>query len=303
MRKALPQILFVVAAVVAAAVGFRDRIPEVLAGFERIGWTRAAVATALAALGLLATSRMWLAGLVSFGHRLGGADTCRVFFPAQVGKYLPGLVWPYLAQIRFAARHDVPAAVTLGVGARFLAVHLVSGVVVGAALLPWYEGLSEHFSLLALLPLVPALALLHPKVLAKLVAAMPAKLGAPERAPMTWAGVGSALAWMAPAWTAYGLAAFVLVTPLTPTDDMLGVALTCVGAFAVSWVAGLVVVLAPAGLGAREAVLVAALAPLVGGPSAASVALLLRLCHTVADVALAVGFTPRGTNENRGIQG
>ncbi|SDN27632.1 lysylphosphatidylglycerol synthase domain-containing protein [Allokutzneria albata] len=289
MRKALPQILFVVLAVVAAAIGFRDRVPEVLAGFERIGWVRAVVATLLAALGLLATSRMWAAGLGSFGHRLSIVDTCRVFFPAQVGKYLPGLVWPYVAQVRFAARHGVPAAVTLGVGARFLAVHLVSGVVVGAVLLPGYADLS-------LLIAVPAVALLHPEVLTRLVAAMPARLGAPERLPMTWSSVGAALAWMAPAWAAYGLSAFVLVTPLVPANDMLGVAVTCTGAFAVAWAVGLVVIVAPAGLGAREAVLVAALAPLAGGPAAASVALLLRLCHTVADVALAVGFT-RG---NRG---
>ncbi|GAA3996788.1 lysylphosphatidylglycerol synthase domain-containing protein [Allokutzneria multivorans] len=284
MRKALPQILFVVVAVTAAAIGFHDRIPEVLAGFERIGWVRAVVAAALAGLGLLATSRMWAAGLTAFGHRLSTVDTCGVFFPAQVGKYLPGLVWPYVAQVRFAARHGVPAAVTLGVGARFLAVHLVSGVLVGAALLPGRTDLS-------LLIAVPALALLHPGVLTALVKRIPAKLGAPERLPMTWSSAGAALAWMVPAWTAYGLSAFVLVTPLAPADDMLGVAVTCTGAFAIAWVVGLVVVIAPAGLGAREAVLIAALAPLVGGAEAASVALLLRLCHTVADIALAVGFT------------
>jgi uncharacterized membrane protein YbhN (UPF0104 family) len=65
---------------------------------------------------------------------------------------------------------------------------------------------------------------------------------------------------------------------------------TCVGAFALAWVAGLLVLIAPAGLGAREVVLVLVFAPMVGAAAATSVALLLRVCHVLVDVVLALGF-------------
>jgi uncharacterized membrane protein YbhN (UPF0104 family) len=61
------------------------------------------------------------------------------------------------------------------------------------------------------------------------------------------------------------------------------------GAFAAAYAVGVVVILAPAGLGAREGVFVLLAEPVVGIPAAAALALLARLVHTVADLLLAAG--------------
>ena len=60
-----------------------------------------------------------------------------------------------------------------------------------------------------------------------------------------------------------------------------------VGAYALAWTLGLLVVFAPAGLGVREVVLVVALAPVVDAGAALVVAVLSRLVMTVADVGWA----------------
>ena len=66
------------------------------------------------------------------------------------------------------------------------------------------------------------------------------------------------------------------------------------GAFALAYAAGVVVVLAPAGVGAREGVFVLLLSPLLGVADATAVALLARVVHTAADGVMAAGGgTPR----------
>jgi len=55
---------------------------------------------------------------------------------------------------------------------------------------------------------------------------------------------------------------------------------------------GFVVVVAPSGIGVREAVLVAALAPVLDTPEALAIALVARLLFTVADLIAAAVVTP-----------
>ncbi|MFA6299418.1 MAG: hypothetical protein WC642_09635, partial [Nocardioides sp.] len=58
-------------------------------------------------------------------------------------------------------------------------------------------------------------------------------------------------------------------------------------AFAAAYAVGVVVVLAPAGVGAREGVFVLLLTPVTGVAGATALALLARVVHTVADGLLA----------------
>jgi glycosyltransferase 2 family protein len=64
-----------------------------------------------------------------------------------------------------------------------------------------------------------------------------------------------------------------------------------VGAFAIAWLAGLVAVYAPGGLGVREAVLVALLSSRIGAANALVLAAASRLIFILADVVLAGAAT------------
>jgi uncharacterized membrane protein YbhN (UPF0104 family) len=64
-----------------------------------------------------------------------------------------------------------------------------------------------------------------------------------------------------------------------------------VGAFAIAWLAGLVAVYAPGGLGVREAVLVALLSSRIGAANALVLAATSRLIFILADVVLAGAAT------------
>jgi uncharacterized membrane protein YbhN (UPF0104 family) len=97
--------------------------------------------------------------------------------------------------------------------------------------------------------------------------------------------LGSA-GWALVMWLLFGLHTAVLVAALAPGDPARAVLLGT-GAFALAWVVGFLVVIAPAGAGPREAALVLALAPAMASPDALLVALVSRVLMVVGDAAAA----------------
>jgi len=277
---------FVVVAVGIAGWALRDDLPDVVDAIGRIAWWRMVLALACVVAGLLATAEVWKHCLVALGSPVSSGAARRIFFPAQVGKYLPGSIWPFLAQMRFAREHGVPGGLALLAGSVFLVVHAVTSVLVGALLLISQPDLVDRFGWAgALIPL--ALVVLHPKLINLLARRLAGRSGV-EPPVLRWKHLALPAAWMAPAWLAYGAAGYLLADPFT--DSVLQLAVVCTGAFALGWLVGMVVFIAPAGVGAREAVLILALTPLLGVAAATTVSLILRVGHTLADILLALRY-------------
>jgi len=168
----------------------------------------------------------------------------------------------------------------------FLVVHAVTSLLVGSLLLISQPRLAGRYGWAGVgIPL--ALVLLHPRVVTRLAHTLARRSGA-EPPQLRWGHLVRPLAWMLPAWLGYGLAAYLLADPFS--DSVLQLALVCIAAFALGWIVGLIVFIAPAGVGAREAVLILALTPLIGIAAATTVSLLLRFGHTIADIMLALGY-------------
>ncbi len=277
---------FVVVAVGIAGWALRGELPEVLAAAGRIAWWRMVLALVCVVAGLLATAEVWKYCLSALGSSVSSSAARQIFFPAQVGKYLPGSIWPFLAQMRFAREHGVPGGLALLAGSVFLVVHAVTSVLVGALLLISQPALVSRFGWAgACIPL--AFVLLHPKVINLLARKLAGRSGV-EPPVLRWRDLVRPLAWMLPAWVAYGLAGYLLAAPFT--DSVVQLLVVCTGAFALGWIVGLVVFIAPAGVGAREAVLILALTPLLGVAAATTVSLILRVVHTLADILLALRY-------------
>jgi uncharacterized membrane protein YbhN (UPF0104 family) len=99
-------------------------------------------------------------------------------------------------------------------------------------------------------------------------------------------GLARAAGWALVMWLLFGLHAAVLVRNLDPGSPGRTVVLAT-GAFALAWVVGFLVVIAPAGTGPREAALVLALSPVIADSDALLVALVSRVLMVVADAAAA----------------
>ena len=208
----------------------------------------------------------------------------RIFFVGQLGKYVPGKVWPVVAQVRLGRRYEVPGRISAAAAAIVTLLTFGVGLLVTALTLPLLGGDALRRYWWALLVLPVAVVLLLPPVLNRLLARILRLLRRePMPRPLTLGGTGRAVGWAVATWLCYGAHLLLLLTgagvPLTP-----GLLVGATGAFAASWAIGFLLAFAPAGLGVREIGLVGLLAATVAQPLAVAATLISRLMLTLADL-------------------
>ena len=247
------------------------------------------VVVALVVFGLAAMTLLGVNWLLIVRH--GGAPApwrrgLYWFFVGQLGKYVPGAIWPMVAQMELGRRLGLPRRRSAAAFVLTMLVVFTSALFVASGALPLLgrDGTAGYRWLLVLTPLIAGL--LHPRVLNRLLGLFFRLLRRePLERPLSGRGVIRAFGWALVAWAWFGLHIAVLMTELdVPVSRALPLAL---GAFAIAWCAGPVVMIAPAGAGVRELALVALLAPVLGPAGALVVALASRLFLTVADLLLA----------------
>jgi len=225
----------------------------------------------------------WRQLLAGWGQTLRFATAARIWFLANLGRYVPGKVWSVAGMVVLAREAGVePWAATASAFA-VQALGLGTAVaLVGAA--------------------TPTAASPVRLGIAALAAAGTITLLASERA-VAWLGrmAGAATPWrplpigaiLASAlltflgWVGYGLAFWLLARGLgLPATLSLPVA---AGVFAVGYILGLLALFAPGGIGVREGVFIALLTPALGAGGALVLSLASRLQLTAIEAALGAG--------------
>lgn len=271
-----------VLAVALLAVALHREREDIGEALERLRVADVIGAALLVLVGLVANFLSWREVLGGLGSRLPLRSSARVFLVAQLGKYLPGSVWPVLAQIELARDHNVPR---LRSGAAAIAALLlgmaVGGVVAVTCLVPTSS--SDLVGWWAAAAVALGVVVLHPAVLRRLIAVA---LRVGRRPSVEMAIDGGALLravlWSLLMWIALGAHVYVLARGLGGDDAEL--ALVATGAYAAAWITGLLVVFAPAGAGAREAALVVALGSVLERPDALAVAIVSRFLTLLGDL-------------------
>lgn len=283
-------LLVAVALLIAAVVRERDAIGAALGRLDP--WSVALSALALVA-GLLAQMLSWRSLFVgSEEHVLPVEAAARIYFVGQLGKYVPGSVWAMVAQAELGKDHRVPRRHSTVVALGALVVLVVVGAAVSAAGLATGSAASLRSYWWALLAIPVGIAVLSPPVFNRLVARGLRIARQTAGAPTIGAtALLRSSGWAMVMWLAFGAHAWFLAAQLGahgPRD-----AATVLGAFALAWVVGFLVVIAPAGAGPREAALVLALAPIMTTSDALVVALVSRLLMVLGDGALAAAVGRR----------
>ena len=251
------------------------------------GTAAAALLSVLAAM--LATMQAWRVLLTGLGSPLPARAGARILFVGQLGKYLPGSVWPVLAQMELGHAYRVPRHRSASASVLTMLMSLLAGLLAALLTLPWAAGATPYRWAFAAAPVL--LACLHPRVLNALLGWLLRLARRPAlEQPLTGRVIAAALAWSLAAWLLYGLQIWLLAARLGAPPGR--TALLAVGGYAFAWSVGFLIVFAPAGAGVRDVLLVAVLGPVLGVGSATAVALVSRVVTTVGDLlaaALAAG--------------
>jgi glycosyltransferase 2 family protein len=232
----------------------------------------------------------WRLVLHGWGERLDPMAAARIWTVSSLGKYLPGKVWAIAGMALMAQRAGVAGWAATGSAVILQALAVAAGgavvAVTGTAVLEaQWPGFRAGLALLLAGSVTGLLLMTWPPFVGRLLRLVRIE---PRSATPGAAAILAAAAANLVAWAGYGGAFWLLAAGLLPHSGLeLGLA---VGAFTASYLAGLLFLPAPGGVGIREGVMVLMLQGPLGEGGALALAIASRLLLTVTEFGAAAPF-------------
>lgn len=220
-----------------------------------VRWLIASAFTAAAGMSWVGAS--WSTCIHALGRRVGRAHVLYWYFVGQLGKYVPGGIWPMVGRAEMATRGGVPRAVAYNSVALSMTVTYLAAAAVITVLIPL--GSSPSHDLRAvwwLAIMVPVgVIVLHPTVLGRILRFAERLLGDGGMPQIpTYSMSLKLIALHTPAWLMIGTATWMATKAIEPSAPFLQI--TAAGVL--SWLVGFLALPVPGGLGVREATFIAA---------------------------------------------
>lgn len=250
----------------------------------------ASLALVVAVFGLLIEA--WRRVIIGYGERLTFLAAARIWILASLGKYVPGKVWAVVGAAVLAQRAGVAGGVAVAGALVLQALALGSGVVlvsatgVSAVVEILGRGAAMGMVLIGVIAAAAIASLMWRPAIELLRRTLPGRME--DLRPVGVGTLVGALGANIVAWVGYGAAFLLLTRGLSPGAQLS--LQQSVAAFSSAYIVGFVVALAPAGVGAREGVLVLLLAAPLGAKLAAAAAVAARILWTVAELGVAAPF-------------
>ncbi len=234
----------------------------------------------------------WILILGGLGEKLPFFRALAILTVTQIGKYAPGKVWFTLGRMSFARRDRIPEAKTLTsvvIETGFLLLAAVFLFALAVLFLPraiippvvYYSFLLAPLTLLVVYPpilnrLLPPLLKLFKQPLFTLQLSYPRLL--------------AILGVYILDWFFQGVGCFILINSFYPLP--LARLPVLLGGYAISWILGFIILIAPAGLGIREGIYTFILKLVMSPPVAIMSALLTRIWMTTSEALMALALMP-----------
>ena len=280
-------ILFLGFALYAAVDSLVSRQVEI-----RFGYLAAALAVCLIFFVLQAIGWRWC--LDKVGHRIPLVPSLAIWFNSQVVKYVPGKVMLPLYRILYCSRVGVSKTRTFVSMVADQVLMTVSSLLIFFAMLPFLSQELDDAVALPMLVLccVGGLIIIHPRIMNFGVnLALRIARRDPIRIEFSYGALLWLLGFYSLTWLVYGVSAVLTVLAVAqPWAVGMELYFAVSAAFLISWTLGYLGFLTPGGIGVREAVMTAVLAPFLETSVALTVAVLARLIWMLGEV-IGAGLT------------
>lgn len=287
-RASVVRIVGILIGVVAVALCVRTLVvewPSVRGSVLNANLGLIGLAAVTGAAGLWFLALMWLYSMRIFSAHVGLGRATVWFFAGQLGKYLPGGIWPVVGQGELANRGGVARRIAYSTTLLSTGLMCVGGAAACVLLAPLAiaEGSTARTGLWILLLIPAGVLLVHPAVFGRaLAAASKVTKGRLQLDAPSWGQMITLIAISVPTWLLLG-ASNTLVAASLGFGRPAQVAFAAV----VAWIVGVLAVPVPAGAGVRELVFVA-LSGLPAG-DAIAVAAVARIMFISVDLVLGLG--------------
>ena len=253
---------------------------EVSDAFSQVDAINLVLSLLLGLAAMTSIGWIWVTMIVARSHNVRHRNAMSWYFTGQLGKYVPGGIWPIVGRAELAVRNGIPridayastglslvttyaaAVVTIGIGAAATTGHRLIAILIAIALMAAYASFLQ-----------PSLRAVIIRVASR-ISSSASSLTDPQRlVRLTVLHI--------PAWLLMSLSTSVTATAFGANigiADMLFITST-------SWLAGFVVVGVPGGIGVREAVFTSLAGGIIGTPMAVSLALMSRVVFIAVDLS------------------
>lgn len=238
--------------------------PEIQARLSKLDLIPFLLAVAMFAIFLFVFRAMaWRRILAKLGHPLPVAAATRIWSTSELARYVPGAIFQVIGRVYLNKPYGVRGSVTSVSQILELAIFLLANVLVAVSCLLYFgiknlTGAARGWMYVATLLVPTLLFLLHPKICYRLINMVMRRLKKPPIAnPLNGGQMVMILGWNVLGLIWQSLGVYLL------TRDVLGLKAdwwwVVAGAYCLAWCAGFLAVWAPAGVGVRELVFVAAM--------------------------------------------
>lgn len=267
---------------------------ELLSWEWRISWFQAFLSILFLGGAYLTASQGWRTILYGFGYEIRLYESFRVVYLANLGRYIPGKIWQVIGMVGLARELNIPAGVSLAsfalvqayaLPASFLLILLMLGRSESLESLVIYRNIMYIF--MAAVLLVFLILFFKP---GGLNWALNKILRLFRRQPVEYKpGFKNRVAifgWYIITWALFGLSFHFFLSALIAAPKL--TVFFSAGSYIAAYNLGYIAFLSPGGLGVREGVISALLAPQIGAPVAASIALIHRILITIAEAVISL---------------
>lgn len=249
------------------------------------GWL--ALSFALFGVFLVFSFQLWRRWVILLGTPISSRAAFRMFYLSNLAKYLPGGVWNLVGRVALCSREGYPAA-TISVSILLeMGCQVCGTTLIALPTLPALSGRGTLASPWLLATLAIAMVLgLHPSV-SNFVLGIAGRVFRREMPKITvgYLKILGMLGLYTLNWILLAVAFATLAAAISPDPLDRDHVLILIGAFAVSWNAGVLAFFLPAGLGVREAGLLMLMGASFAPGFPATLALVARLWILVGEIA------------------
>lgn len=263
----------------------------VKSSLNHINWGLLFIAWLFFLVYFLMRSIAWRLVLKILGINIGIIEATRVWFLSEFSRYIPGNIWSVLGRVHLSKEHGIAPAVTLAsmlIEIIFLVGTALVFLTIFVMLWPYSYASSFRWLFIFAVPLI--VILLSPNLVTKTINWVLIKM---KKTIISFQfnrlQLFIVFITFATSWAAYGVASLVVMNSITPVGSIS--IFWLISSFVVAWLVGYLSFITPMGLGVRESVIIAILAPFINIGLASLVAIFTRVWLIVSELSLLCAVT------------
>lgn len=266
-----------IAFVVRTLVTKRDEVSD---AFQSIDPTHLIGSWILGLIAMSSIGFLWVSMISHKGHQISPRRAMSWYFTGQLGKYVPGGIWPIVGRAELATRNGVPridAYTSTGLSLVTTYLGAILSLAIGAIFTPDRWPLTVLVACGSILGfLIFSNDALRTRIIALLTKVSPSTQSLTDPRRLATLAIAHI-----PSWILMSLSTSVTASAFGAKIGILEMLFITSS----SWFIGFVVIGVPGGIGVREAVFTSLASSLIGAPVAVSLALMSRVVFIVVDLS------------------